>query len=78
METDKESCFESHEIIDLNSRKILDHFLSVHDINNDIAVIDQILSQAQIINRSLERSPYITVDNKDQSVKLGRETEYSV
>ena len=43
MEVDDKS-FESYEIIDLNSRKILDHFLSVYDFNNDIVVIDQILN----------------------------------
>ncbi|CAF4363171.1 unnamed protein product [Rotaria sp. Silwood2] len=78
MEADEESSFESYEIIDLNSRKILDHFLSVLGINNNTVVIDQILSQAQIINHSLERSLYITVHNKDPSVKLGPKTEYTV
>jgi hypothetical protein len=77
MDIDKESSFDCHEIIDLNTRKILDHFLSVRRINNTV-VIDQISSQAQIINDSLERSPFITVHNRDRSVKLKPITGYSV
>ncbi|CAF3218216.1 unnamed protein product [Rotaria sp. Silwood2] len=78
MKVDGESSSKSYETIDLNSRKMLDYFLSVHDINNNTILIDQILSQAQMINHSLERSPYITVHNKDQSVKLRQKTEYTV
>ncbi|CAF1310169.1 unnamed protein product [Rotaria sordida] len=78
MEIDEKSSFESNEIIDLNSRKILDYFLSVHPINNNIVLIDQILSQPQIINNSLQRSPYITLHNKYQPVKLKPRTEYSL
>ncbi|CAF4005134.1 unnamed protein product [Rotaria sordida] len=50
----------------------------IHPINNNIVLIDQILSQPQIINNSLQRSPYITLHNKDQPVKLKPRTEYSV
>jgi hypothetical protein len=77
MDIDKESSFDCHELIDLNTRKILDHFISVRSINNTV-VIDRISSQAQIINDSLERSPFITVHNRDRSVKLKPITGYSV
>ncbi|CAF3949464.1 unnamed protein product, partial [Rotaria sordida] len=77
MEIDEQSSFENYEIIDSTSRKILDHFLLVLDFNNTTDT-DQISSQAQIINDLIEKSPFITVHNKDQSVRLKSKTEYSV
>ncbi|CAF1490338.1 unnamed protein product, partial [Rotaria sordida] len=68
MEIDEQSSFENYEIIDSTSRKILDHFLLVLDFNNTTDT-DQISSQAQIINDLIEKSPFITVHNKDQSVR---------
>ncbi|CAF3797406.1 unnamed protein product [Rotaria sordida] len=77
MEIDEQSSFENYEIIDSTSRKILDHFLLVLDFNNTTDT-DQISSQAQIINDLIEKSPFITVHNKDQSVRLKSKTGYSV
>ncbi len=54
------------------------HFLSVRSRINNTMVIDQISRQAQIIYESLERSPFITVHNRDRSVKLQPMTGYSV
>jgi hypothetical protein len=77
MEIDEQSSSENYEIIDLNSRKILDQFLRVLDLNNTTET-DQIPSQAQVINDLIEKSPFITMQNKDRSVRLESETEYSV
>jgi hypothetical protein len=77
MEIDEQSSFESYEIIDSNSRKILDQFLRVLDLNNTRDT-DQISSQAQVINDLIEKSPFITMYNKDQSVRLKSKIEYSV
>jgi hypothetical protein len=77
MEIDEQTSVEDYEIIDSNSRKILDQFLRVIDLNNTTDT-DQISSQAQIINDLIEKSPFITMHNKDQSVRLKSKTEYSV
>jgi hypothetical protein len=78
MEVDTSSSLENYEMIDLNSRKILHHLLSVRDIDSNTVIRDQISHQAQIINHLLERSPYITVYNRDRSVKLRPKIEYSI
>jgi hypothetical protein len=77
MEVEEESSIENYEIIDLTSRMILNNFLLVLDFNNSIDT-DQISSQAHVINELIEKSPFITVYNKDQSVRLKPKTEYSV
>ncbi|CAF5039217.1 unnamed protein product, partial [Rotaria socialis] len=74
---DEKSPIEAYEIVDLNTRRILDHFLLVLGSNNTTG-IDQISSQALIINDLIEKSPFITVANKDQSVRLKLKAEYSV
>ncbi|CAF4591609.1 unnamed protein product [Rotaria socialis] len=61
----------------LNTRRILDHFVLVLG-SNKTTDTDQISSQARIINDLIEKSPFITVHNKDQSVRLKPKTEYSV
>ncbi|KAF9758259.1 ATP-dependent DNA helicase PIF1, partial [Nosema granulosis] len=77
MEIDEQSSLENYEIIDLTSRNILDHFLLLLDSDN-IIDSDQTSSQAHIINDLIEKSPFITVDNRDQSIRLKSKTEYSV
>ncbi|CAF5071681.1 unnamed protein product [Rotaria sp. Silwood1] len=77
MDIDEKSSSENYEIIDSNSRKILDQFLLVLDLNNTTDT-DQISSQAQVINDVIEKSPFITMQNKDRFVRLELETEYSV
>ena len=42
------------------------------------AMTDRISSQAQIINDLIEKSPFITIHNKDRSGQLKSTTEYSV
>ncbi|CAF2898225.1 unnamed protein product, partial [Rotaria sp. Silwood2] len=56
---------------------ILDHFIFALDFNNTTET-NQISSQAQIINDLIEKSPFITMNNKDQSVRLKSKTGYSV
>ncbi|CAF1553122.1 unnamed protein product [Adineta ricciae] len=65
------------EIIDSNSRKILDRFLFTFDFDNIIDA-NQISSQAGIITDLIEKSPFITMTNKDKSVRLETRAEYSV
>ena len=77
MEIDEPSSFQNYEIIDSNSRKILNHFLLALDFDNILST-DRISSQAQIINDLIEKSPFITMHNKDRSVHLKSTTEYSV
>lgn len=77
MEINEQSSFNNYEIMDLISRKILDYFIIVFDFNNTTD-IDQILSQAQIINDLIGKSPLITVHSKDQSIRLKSKREYSV
>ncbi len=73
MEIDEQSSSENYEIIDSKSRKILNHFLSALNFDNIIET-NQISSQAQIINDLIENSPFITVHNKDRSVRLKSKT----
>ncbi|CAM4981284.1 unnamed protein product [Rotaria socialis] len=77
MEIEEKSSSENYEIIDSNSRQILDHFLLALDFNNT-TVTNQISSQSQIIDDLIETSPFITMNNKDQSLRLKSKTEYSV
>ena len=77
MEIEEKSSSENYEIIDSNSRKILDHFLLTLDFNNAIET-NQISSQAQIIADLIKNSPFITMNNKDQFVRLKSKTGYSV
>ncbi|CAF4174715.1 unnamed protein product [Rotaria sordida] len=77
MDIEEKSSSENYEIIDSNSRKILDQFLLVLDLNNTTDT-HQISSQAQVINDVIEKSPFITMQNKDRFVRLELETEYSV
>ncbi|CAF1076026.1 unnamed protein product [Rotaria magnacalcarata] len=77
MEIEEKSSSENYEIIDSNSRKVLDHFLLALDFNNTTET-NQISSQAQIIDDLIEKSPFITVYNKDRSVKIRPKIEYSV
>ena len=77
MEIDEQSSSDNYEIIDSNSRKILDQFVHVLDLNNTIDT-HQTSSQAQVINELIEKSPFITMKNKDRSVRLESKTEYSV
>jgi hypothetical protein len=77
MEIDEQSTFENYEIIDSDSRRILNRFLHALDSDNT-SHIDQISSQAQIINDLIKKSPLITMHNKDRFVQLKSTTEYSV
>ena len=77
MEVDEELSFDCYEVIDSNSRKILDQFARVLDLNNTTDT-HQISSQAQVINDLIEKSPFITMKNKDRSVRLESKTQYSV
>ncbi|CAF3420514.1 unnamed protein product, partial [Rotaria socialis] len=74
---DEKSPIETYEIVDLSTRRILDHFLLVLGSNNTTDT-DQISNQARIINDLIKKSPFITVHSKDQSVRLKPKTEYSV
>ena len=69
MEIDEQFSSENYEIIDSSSRKMLDQFLCVLDLNNTTD-IDQISSQAKVINGLIEKAPFITMQNKDRSVQL--------
>ena len=69
--------FTQYPATDSNSRKILDQFVRAPDSNN-VTDTDQISSQAQVINELIEKSPFITMKNKDRSVRLESKTEYSV
>ncbi|CAF1291957.1 unnamed protein product [Rotaria sordida] len=77
MEIEEKSFSENYEIIDSKSRKILNHFLLALEFDNTTDT-NQITSQAQIINDLIKKSPFITTNNKDKSVRLKSETEYSV
>ena len=78
MEIDEQqSPFENYEIVDSDSRRILNRFLRMLDSNNT-PDMDQISSQAQVINDLIEKAPFITIQNKDRSVRLESQTEYSV
>ena len=77
MEIDEQSSFESYEIIDSNSRKIPSHFLLALNFENTLHT-NQISRQVQIINDLIEKSPFVTMHNKDRSVQIKSTTEYSV
>ena len=78
MEIDEQqSPFENYQIVDSDSRRILNRFLRMLGSNNT-PDIDQISSQAQVINDLIEKAPFITIQNKDRSVRLESQTEYSV
>ncbi|CAF3578161.1 unnamed protein product [Rotaria sp. Silwood1] len=77
METEEKSIPTNYEVIDSDSRKILDHFLLLLEFDN-AAGTTQISSQARIIDDLIEKSPFITVYNKDRSVKIRPKIEYSV
>ncbi|CAF5228677.1 unnamed protein product, partial [Rotaria magnacalcarata] len=61
---DEKSPIETYEIVDLNTRRILDHFLLVLGSNNTTDT-DQISNQTRIINDLIEKSPFITVHSKE-------------
>ena len=77
MEIDEQSAFENYEIIDSDSRRILNRFLCALDSDNT-SNINEISSQAQVIDGLIEKAPFITMKNKDRSVRLGSNTEYSI
>ena len=77
MDIDEQSSSENYEIIDSNSRKMIKQFLCALDLNNTTD-IDQISSQAKVINDLIEKLPFITVQNRDQSIRLQSSTRYSV
>ncbi len=78
MEIDEQqSPFENYEIIDSDSRRILNRFLRALHLNNTPDT-DQISSQVQVINALIEKAPFITMQNKDRSVRFESKTEYSV
>ncbi|CAF3402008.1 unnamed protein product [Rotaria sp. Silwood2] len=77
METEEKSFSENYEIIDSKSRKILNHFLLALEFDNTIDT-NRVISQAEIINDLIEKSPFITMNNKDKSVRLKSKKEYSV
>jgi hypothetical protein len=78
MEIDEQqSPFENYEIIDSDSRRILNRFLRALHSNNSPDT-DQISSQVQVINALIEKAPFITMQNKDRSVRFKSKTEYSV
>ena len=77
MEIDEQLSSKNYESIDSTSRVILDDLRLVRDFNNT-TYVDHISCQAQIIKNMIERSPSVTVHNRDQSVRLQLTTEYSV
>jgi len=77
MEVEQESSVVIYELIDLTSRQILDNFLLELDFNSS-ACVEQISNQAQIIKNLVENSSFITVHNKDKSVRLMFQTGHSV
>ena len=77
MEIDEESSLENYETIDSHSRRILNQFLRVPNLNN-ISDVDRISNQAQIIINLIERVPFITMQNKDRSVQFASKTEHSI
>jgi hypothetical protein len=77
MEIEENSSSEMFEIIDSNSRKTLDRFLFTFGFDNIIDT-NQISSEARIITDLIGKSPFITTQNKDKSVRLETRAEYSV
>ncbi|CAM4847201.1 unnamed protein product [Rotaria magnacalcarata] len=70
---DEKSPIETYEIVDLNTRRILDHFLLVLGSNNTTDT-DQISNQTRIINDLIEKSPFITVHTLDSVYARTRTT----
>ena len=77
MEIDEQLSSENYESIDSTSRDILDNLRLVLDLN-DATYADHISCQAQIIKNMIEGSPFITVHNRDQSIRLQLKNAYSV
>ncbi|CAF1117666.1 unnamed protein product [Adineta steineri] len=77
MEIEEQSFSEDYKIIDSKSRKIRNHFLCALEFDN-ITDSNQISSQAQLINDLIKGLPFITMNNKDISVRLKSTTEYTV
>ena len=77
MEIDEQHILENYKIIDSDSRRILNRFLRALDSNNTLDT-DQISRQARIINGLIEKSPFITMKNKDRSVRFEWRTKHSV
>ena len=77
MEVEEKPLTISYETIDSIWRKILDNFHLDLDFNSN-AYDDQISKQAKIVKDLIEKSPCITVHNKDLSVRLKSWTGYSV
>ncbi|CAF2084958.1 unnamed protein product [Rotaria magnacalcarata] len=77
METEEKSFPTNYEIMDSHLRNILDHFLLLLEFDKT-AETTQISNQTRIIDDIIEKSPFITVHNKDRSVKIRPKIEYSV
>jgi hypothetical protein len=77
MEIDQQSSFEDYENTDSDSRRILNRFLDALQLSGSPDT-DQVSVQAQIINALIEKAPFITMQNKDQSVRLESKKEHSV
>ena len=77
MEIDEQSSSDNYKIMDSNSRKMLDQFLCALDLNNTTDIVE-ISSQAKVINDLIKKSPFITMKNKDPSVRLESRSEYSI
>jgi hypothetical protein len=61
MEIDEQqSPFENYEIIDSDSRRILNRFLRALHLNNTPDTV-QISSQVQVINALIEKAPFISI-----------------
>lgn len=76
MEID-EHFLDNYETVDLTSRNILDRFCHTLELNKNIDT-DQILSHAHMINDLIQKSPFVTVNNRDISVRLTSIADYSV
>ncbi|CAF0843236.1 unnamed protein product [Adineta ricciae] len=77
MEIEENSSSENFEIIDSNSRKILNRFLVEFNFDNTIET-NQFMGQVRIISDLIKKSPFITMQNKDNSVRLETRAEYPV
>ena len=77
MEIDHQSSFADYENTDSDSRRILNRFLDALQLSSSPDT-DQVSGQAQIINALIEKAPFITMQNKDQSVRLESKKEHSV
>ncbi|CAF1246043.1 unnamed protein product [Adineta ricciae] len=77
MEIEESCSSENFEIIDSGPRKILDSFLLEFNFDNTIET-NQFVSQVRIISDLIKKSPFITMQNKDNSVRLETRVEYPV